>query len=330
MHRTGTSRRRKALGAFAAVAALVCGLAAAPALAQSYPAQPIKLVVPFAPGGATDALGRLIAEQFTTRLGQPVLVENRPGASAAIGALAVARAAPNGYTLLVGSSTLASNALTSPTANLDVISDFEFVGRLAHIDLVLATSPRLNVKDLRGLLDLARTRKLNFGSPGAGTPGHLGVELLKLATKTSAEHVPYKGESGALTDLLGGHLDFMLCSPPVCGQHLREGTLTPIAILSKQRSSLLPNVPTTAEAGAPGVEASAWFYLAAPKGTPAAVVAKLTAVLNDTLRDEKFRTRAHEVGLETEPSTSQGSVRSALQAETEKWRPVVEAAGIKN
>jgi tripartite-type tricarboxylate transporter receptor subunit TctC len=327
-----TALRRRVLHVALAAAALACGLIlpSAPARAQAYPTQPIKLVVPFAAGGATDALGRLLAEQFTTRLGQAVLVENKPGASAAIGALAVAKAAPNGYTLLVGSATLASNALTSPTANLDVVSDFEFIGKLAQIDLVLATSPRLNVKDLHGFLQLARTRTLSFGSPGTGTPGHLGVELLELETRTKATHVPYKGESGAITDLLGGHLDFMLCSPPVCGAHLREGTLTPIAILSKQRSSLLPNVPTMAEAGAPRVEAGVWYYLAAPKGTPAPIVAKLNAVLNETLRDEKFRARAHEVGLETEASTTAASVRPALQAETEKWRPVVEAAGIRN
>jgi tripartite-type tricarboxylate transporter receptor subunit TctC len=322
------SRRRTICASLLLAPLLTFGLGAAQA--QGYPNQPVKLIVPFSAGGANDVTARFLAEQLTPRLGQPVIVENRPGASAGIGASFVAKAPANGYTLLIGSNTLAANTLVAPTPNLDVINDFEFIGKLAQLDLFLVASPQLKVADLRGLLDQMRSRPLYFGSPGTGSPAHLGVELLKLVTKTSADHVPYKGESGAITDLLGGQLNFMLSSPGVFGPHVQSGALKAIAVAARKRSALFPDVPTTAEAGAPGVEVGVWIYLAAPKGTPAAIVSKLNAAVNDVMREDKFRARMQELGLEAEQSTTPAAVREALEAEIDKWRPVVKAAGIKN
>ena len=312
-------------GAFIAVTAL-------PSHAEDYPSQPIKLIVPFTAGGVSDSAARVIAEQMQLRLRQPFVVENRPGASAGVGAGTVARAAPNGYTLLVGTATLAANAVVSPTPNLDIVNDFEFVGKFGQIDLVLVTNPKVPAKDLRELIELMRTRPdtVSFGSPGTGAPAHLGVELLKLVTKTQAVHVPYKGESAAVTDLIGGHVSFQLCAPFVCAPRVQDGSLRALAIASPHRSKLMPSVPTMAEAGVPGVEAGTWYYIAAPKGTPEAIVRKLNTALNEVLSDEKVKTHLLSMGVESAPGTTPAAVRSALQAEMEKWRPVVKAAGVKN
>lgn len=313
-----------------AVAALVCTFAAA---AQSYPNQPIKLIVPFAAGGGTDVTARMVAEQLRPRLGTSVVVENRPGASAAVGAGVVAHSAPNGYTLLVGTATLAANTVVSgPAENFDLINDFEFVGKMGSLDLIVVTNAALKVEDLQGLVNLMRTQpaKVTFGSPGIGSPAHLGGELLKQLTKGDAVHVPYKGESAALNDLLGGQITFQLCGPNVCVPRIQQGQLKGLAIAAKKRSGMAPTIPTTAEAGVPGLEAGTWYFVAAPKGTPAAIVDKLNGALNAVFADEKFRTRLLDQGVEVETGTTGAAVKSGLQAEMDKWRPVVKAAGIKN
>ncbi|RZL90702.1 MAG: tripartite tricarboxylate transporter substrate binding protein [Variovorax sp.] len=314
-----------ATAAFFAVTAL-------PSHADNYPSQPVKLIVPFTAGGGSDSAARVIAEQMQLRLKQPFVVENRPGASAGVGAGTVARAAPNGYTLLVGTATLAANAVVSPTPNLDIVNDFEFIGKFGQIDLVLVTNPKVPAKDMRELLELMRTRPdtISFGSPGTGAPAHLGVELLKLVTKTQAVHVPYKGESAAVTDLIGGHVSFQLCAPFVCAPRVQDGSLKALAIAAPQRSKLMPNVPTMAEAGVNGVEAGTWYYIAAPKGTPEAIVRKLNTALNEVLADQKVKTHLLSMGVETAADTTPAAVKGALQAEMEKWRPVVKAAGVKN
>ena len=280
-----------------AVAALVCTFAAA---AQSYPNQPIKLIVPFAAGGGTDVTARMVAEQLRPRLGTSVVVENRPGASAAVGAGVVAHSAPNGYTLLVGTATLAANTVVSgPAENFDLINDFEFVGKMGSLDLIVVTNAALKVEDLQGLVNLMRTQpaKVTFGSPGIGSPAHLGGELLKQLTKGDAVHVPYKGESAALNDLLGGQITFQLCGPNVCVPRIQQGQLKGLAIAAKKRSGMAPTIPTTAEAGVPGLEAGTWYFVAAPKGTPAAIVDKLNGALNAVFADEKFRTRLLDQGV---------------------------------
>ena len=318
---------------FWTVATLVSTFAAAPAAAQGYPNQPVKLVVPFTAGGGTDVTARLVAEQLRPRLGGPVVVENRPGASAAVGAGSVAHSAPNGYTLLVGTATLAANTVVSgPSENFDLINDFEFIGMMGQLDLVIVTNPSSKLDDLQGLVNLMRAQpgKVTFGSPGIGSPAHLGGELLKQLTKADAVHVPYKGESAALNDLLGGQVTFQLCGPNVCVPRIQQGQLKGLAIAAKKRSKMAPTIPTTAEAGVPGVEAGTWYFLAAPKGTPSAIVDKLNAALNEVFADEKFRLRLLDQGVEVDTGTTGAAVKAGLQAEMDKWRPVVKAAGIKN
>ena len=308
-------------------------LAATQAAGQGYPNQPVKLIVPFAAGGGTDVTARLVAEQLRPRLGAAVVVENRPGASASVGAGSVARSVPNGYTLLVGTATLAANTVVSgPSEGFDLLNDFEFIGKMGQLDLMIVTNPASKLDDLQALVNLMRAQpgKVTFGSPGIGSPAHLGGELLKQLTKADAVHVPYKGESAALNDLLAGQVTFQLCGVNVCIPRAQQGQLKALAVTAKKRSTMGPTIPTTAEAGVPGVEAGTWYFVAAPKGTPAAIVDKLNAALNDVYADEKFRTRLADQGVELEPGTTGAAVKAALQAEMDKWRPVVKAAGIKN
>jgi tripartite-type tricarboxylate transporter receptor subunit TctC len=316
---------------FLLFASLLGALASTPAGAQTYPREPIKLIIPFTAGGATDVAARMLAEQLSARLGQPVIADNRPGASSTVGAAAVVHAAPNGYTLLFGSSILTTWSLL-PGSNVpfDVLTDLAFIGKVARSDEIVVVPSKMKVDDLNGLVSLMRTQpdKVQFGSSGIGTMGHLGGELMKYLTKADALHVPYKGESAALADLLGGQLTFLLCTPSSCLSHLREGTLKGLALTAKSRSKLVPNIPTVAEAGVPGMEVGPWWYLAAPKGTPSPIIERLSGALNDALADEKFRARLQGLGLETEPGTTPATVRSELQGELDKWRPVVKAARI--
>ncbi len=328
-----TAQPRILLSIQLVIAGLVaCTTSGSNALAQTYPNQPIKLVVPFTAGGGTDVTARMVAEQLAPRLGKPVIVENRPGASAAIGASTVAHTAPNGYTLLVGTATLVTNTLVSgPSENFDVINDFEFIGKIGQLDHIVMVNARSNINTLQDLVNLMRAQpgKVSFGSPGVGSPGQLGGELLKQLTKTNALHVPYKGESAALTDLLAGTITFQLCSPNVCVPRIQDGSLRGIAVAAKKRSKMAPTIPTSAEAGVPGFESGTWYYLAAPKKTPAAIVQKLNAALNEVFADEKFRARMLELGVEVEPGTTPAGVEAAMQSEMNKWRPVIKAAGIK-
>ena len=313
------------------IAALAFALTATTATAQNYPTRPIKFVVPFTAGGGTDVTARLVAEKLAPKLGQPIIIENRPGASAAVGAGYVAHAQPDGYTFLVGTATLITNALVSgPSENFDVINDFEFIGEIGRIDLILFVNSKSKINTLQDLVNLMRTQpgKVSFGSPGVGAPGQLGGELLKQLTKTDALHVPYKGESAALTDLLAGTTTFQLCSPNVCVPRIRDGSLRGLAVAAKKRSPMAPEIPTAAEAGVPGFEAGTWYYLAAPKKTPAAVITKINTALNEVFADEKFRAHMLETGVEVEPGTSPAGVKASLQAEMDKWRPVVKAAAI--
>jgi tripartite-type tricarboxylate transporter receptor subunit TctC len=333
--RPGPSKARvsfeKALRAWLGLAAAGLAMAAPPVLAETYPSQPIKFVIPFTAGGGTDVTARMLAEQMGPKLGQTIIADNRPGASAGLAAATVAKEKPNGYTLLIGTATLAANAVVDgPSSKLDLLNDFDYIGKIGQIDLILVVPAQLRIDTLAGLVNLMKTQpgKVQFGSPGIGSPAHLGGELLKLVTKTDALHIPYKGESAALNDLLGGQTTFQLCAPFVCAPRIQEGTLKGLAVTAKHRSKLVPNIPTSAEAGAPGVEAGTWYYIAAPKGTPAPIIKKLNAALNEVLADEKFKARLLAMGVEAEPGTTPEKVKGDLQAEMDKWRPVVKAAGI--
>jgi len=308
-------------------------LSCATASAQNYPARPIKIIVPFTAGGGSDVTTRLIAEQMSPKLGQPVIVENRPGASAYVGAGQVAHAAPDGYTILVGTATLIANSLvTGPPESFDLVKDFEFIGKVGQLDLMVMVNSKSNINTLQDLVNMMRNPagKVSFGSNGVGSPAHLGGELMKQLTKGEALHVPYKGESAALSDLLAGTTTFQLCGVNVCVPRIKDGSLRGLAVAAKKRSAMAPNIPTTAEAGVPGLEAGTWYYFAAPKKTPEVVIKKLNTVINEVFSDEKFRARMLETGVEVEPGTTPEGVKAGINAELDKWRPVVKAAGIKN
>lgn len=301
-----------------------------PAQAQNYPNQPIRLVIPYVTGGGSDVLGRMLAEQLGTRLGQPIVPENKPGAATMLAATQVARAAPNGYTVLISTLAHALNPSLQPQLPYDPVKDFEFIGKVGSFGFVVVTTPKLGVKDLPELVERMRAEpgKLQFGSAGVGSPMHLGGEYLKHLSKTDAIHVPYKGEGAALTDLLGGHISFMLCTIATCAARVQDGSLKALAVPSPARSALLPNVPTSAEAGLPGYEIYTWIFLAAPKGTPAAVVQRLDRVLNEVLADEKFRARVTAMGVDLETHSTPAATKQLVQSEIDKWRPVIKASGM--
>jgi tripartite-type tricarboxylate transporter receptor subunit TctC len=315
---------------FLACSALALLALAGPARAQDYPSRPIQLVIPYAAGGATDVLGRAVAEALGERLGQRVIPDNRPGAGAVAGTAVVARAPADGYTLLFGTLAHAINATLNPKLPFDPLGDFDFVGKVGQLSFIVVANPLLHVKDMHGLVEAMRSRpgKLNFGSAGAGSPMHLGGELLKHLTNTNAVHIPYKGESAALTDLIGDHVDFMLCSVTTCAPRLADGTMVGLAVTSSKRSALAPNLPTVAEAGFPGTETYSWFFIAAPKGTPAAAVARLDRALNEVLADEKFKAAAQAIGVDTDARSSPAATRAVVKAEIERWRPVIRSAGL--
>ncbi|BDB27853.1 tripartite tricarboxylate transporter substrate binding protein [Cupriavidus sp. P-10] len=332
-HISTTFKQKLTRSLLMAATGMMLSLSAAVATADEYPSRPIRLVVPFTAGGGTDVTSRLVAEQLGRKLGQSLIIDNRPGASGAIGAGAVAREKPDGYTLLVGTAALAASSVVEGMKTpFDLLKDFEFIGKLGKIDLVVVVRGQSSIRNLQDLVNLMKTQpgKVQFGSPGIGAPAHLGGELFRLVTKSSALHVPYKGESAALNDLLGGQITFQLCAPLICGPRIKDGSLRALAVTAKERSKALPDVPTMAEAGVPGVEVGTWYYLAAPKGTPAEVVKKVNAALNDVLADEQLRARLLAAGVEAAKRTTPAEVKQGLEAEMAKWRPVVKMANITN
>lgn len=313
--------------------AAACGLVLATlaaAHAQDYPSRPIQLVIPYVAGGGSDALARVLAAELGARLGQPVVPENKPGAATMLAAGQVARSAPDGYTLLIGTMAHSLAPLTHAQMAYDAVNDFEFIGKVGHFGFLVVTRPQLKVNDLQGLVDLMRAQpgKLQFGSAGMGSPMHLGGEYLKYLAKADAVHVPYKGEGAALIDLLGGHIDFMLCTVATCAQRVRDGAIKALAVPSPRRSPLAPAVPTTAEAGLPAYQIYTWVFLAAPRGTPPAIVQRLNKALNEALADGKFRSRVTAMGVDLESSSSPAAMKALVQSEIDKWRPIVKASGM--
>lgn len=306
--------------------ALALGCAATlltmPVAAQEYPNRPIKIQVPFGPGGATDVLARLVGDELAARLGQPVISENRPGASTGVAASYVAKAKPDGYTLLLSTPTHSINAAASSNLPFDAMKDFEFVGKIGQIGFVLMASPQLQVTDLKGLvaLGLRDPRRLKYASSGLNAQGHLWTESFMRETKVQALHVPYKGETQALTDLLGGQVNLFLCTFTVCGQRMNDGTLVPLVVTTASRHPQAPNVPTIAEAGYPKAEMNWWAFLAAPRGTPPSVIERLNSAINAMLADDKVKTKLAALGIEPEARTSPAATQALVGSEVERWR----------
>lgn len=313
-------------------ALLGTGLAAwaAPALA-AYPDRPIRLVVPFAPGGSYDTTGRLISEGVAPQLGQPVVLENRPGAGGVVGSLAVARAPADGYMLVLGG--LTAQILVqgvNPNLPFDPMNDFVPVALVAKVPLVLVTAPHLGVSTAAELVAKLKAEpgRHNFSSAGNGTSGHIAAQHFVDVTGVQATHVPYRGSAAGLADLLAGRISFLVDVPSVVGQHIRAGTIPGLGALSDSRIATLPDVPTMREAGLPGVNSlEPWQAVLAPKATPAEVVARLNGAINQVLARPETRERFAAIDLTPMGGSPEEAARF-FREENDRWVPIVRAMNI--
>ena len=303
-------------------------LTAPAAFAQAaYPQRPITLVVQAAAGGGLDAVARKFAEQMQKVLGQPVVIDNRAGAGGAIGAESVTRAAPDGYTLLLMSAGETYYKVLNPSVKFDVETDFVPVSLVASAPLILAVNPKLPIKNLSELVAYAKAKpgELSYGTPGIGSPHHLAGEMLAKATGIQLLHVPYRGTSLAVNDVLANQLGMAWSSPVAIQGFVDSGRLIPIALADSKRIGTMPNVPTIAELGYPNVRFDNWFGIAAPKGTPAPVIAQLNGVLQQIGHDTAFLARITEMGFQP---TIQGPKEFAALIKADKERYTKLAQGI--
>ena len=303
---------------------------ASPVLAQQYPHQPIRLVVPFGPGGGNDILARVISQRLNARWGQPVLVENRPGAGGNIGAEYVAKSAPDGHTLLVATNTLTMTPHLTAQVPFDVRRDFSPVALLATTPFALVVSPDLPARSVRELIAYAKQHpgKLSYATPGIGTPHHLGMEYFKSLTGTDMVHIPYKGSVASLTDVATGRAQLMLVTINAAMPFIQGNKVRALAVAERERVSLLKDLPTVIEAGVADFEVTAWYAILAPAGTPAAVTQRLAGELMQLFSDAETRERLQPAGFELTPAPPE-RLRALIATDLEKWGRVVKAAGIK-
>ena len=311
---------------------LVAMLALVPALAahaQTYPAKPVKIIVPFAAGGPADIYARVIAQRLGEAMGQAFIVEDRPGAGSLIGTEAVAKSAPDGYTLLLMSNTHTVNETLVPNKPYVLMRDFTGIAPINYSDLVLVAHPSLPVSTLADLLKLAKARpgKLNYASSGTGTPYHMAGELFKSMAGVHLVHIPYRGSSGARTDLLGGQVDLMFDAVTTMAEHVKAGKVKALATTGAQRSSVLPDVPTMGEAGVPGYEATIWLGLLAPKGTPPAIVQRLNEGVTKVTGQPEIRQLWGRQGATPMVMTTAEFDRY-IQDDIAKWARVIRSAHI--
>jgi tripartite-type tricarboxylate transporter receptor subunit TctC len=308
-------------------------LLATPSLAraQAWPARPLRIIVPFTAGGATDLSARLLAERLTQALGQSVIVENRPGAGGNVGAELVAKADPDGHTLLMCTIGTASiNQFLYDRLPFDPQRDFASVALATAVANAIVVNPQVPAQNLAELLDLARRQpgRLNYATPGNGTSGHLCGELLKVRTRTDITHVPYRGTGALMPDLLGGRVEIAVDNLPAYIPHVREGRLRILAVTSSQRWFAVPDAPTVIEAGVPDFEAIAWFGVQAPARTPRPIVERLAEAIQAILREPATVTRVREFGAEARP-LGPAEFDRFIAAENEKWREVVRVSGAR-
>ena len=299
------------------------------ALAQPFPNKPIRLIAPFAPGGALDLIARGVGAKLSDSLGQPVVVENRAGASGAIGSDAVARSAPDGYTLLLGATTThgINPAFNPKSLPYDAIRDFTPVSLVGTIPHALIVNTKLPVNSVQDLVKLGKSRSLNYGSAGNGSPHHLAGELFRSLTGVDAVHVPYKGSGPALADLMAANLDFISVEYTAAEPHVKSGKLKALATATTQRVAGI-DLPTVAEAGVTGFEVTSWYAIFGPAGMPREVTQKLSTEIHKAVNDTDLRDRLR--GLGTTPIGSTPEVLAAYQrSDIERWTKVVKSAGIK-
>jgi tripartite-type tricarboxylate transporter receptor subunit TctC len=311
--------------------AMICCCWFAAAQAQHYPNRPITIVVPVAPGGILDYVARLLGAPLAKALGQPVIVENKPGASGNIGATLVARARPDGYTLLMGYSMFhVGNPTMFSNLQWDPLRDFAPVAMLVVAPHLVAVHPSLPVANLQELVSYARAHpgRINYASPGNGSVPHVGVELFKQMARIDLAHVPYKGAGPAMQDVISGQVQMTVATPPSVMQHIQSGRLRGLAIAARSRSPLLPDLPTSAEAGFPGFELEAWLAVFAPAGTPPDAIRRLTDALRQILETEEIRKAAGNSGI-TPRYMAPADLDQVVRTDLVYWSKVIRDAGIK-
>ncbi len=313
----------------AVLIAALAVVASAPAAAQSYPTKPIRLVVPFAPGGGTDIVARVLTQRLNEALGQPVVADNRGGAGSTVGTDIVCKAPPDGYTLLLGNISLAFNAWLYKSLPYNALKDLAPVSMVAVQPNIVVIHPSVPAKSIREFTDYARAHpgKLSFASAGAGSGTHLAGELLKDRLKIDMLHVPYKGTGPAVTDLIGGQVQVMISTFASALPHVKSGRLRALGVTSARRSPATPDVPTLMESGVPDYEYSTWYALFMPAGTPRAIIDKINQVARQALAADDMKQKFDAQGVDAWSSTA-AELGAYLRAETEKWGKVVRAAGI--
>src|SRR5690242_1950812 len=320
------SIRRSLFAAFAAFAAL-----SAPVQAQDYPTRPITLVIPFAPGGSTSIVGRGVAEKMSELLGEKIIIDNRPGAGGTVGTRAVAKSDPDGYTLILGyTGTLAIGPSLYKNVGYDPRKDFAPVGMIGNAPNSLVVNPSFPAKTLAELITYAKANpgKVNFGSAGAGTASHITGESFARAAGITLVHIPYKGTGPALSDLLGGHIPMAFAPIPATHANVTAGYLRALAVTSASRNSLLPEVPTMIEAGLSSFEASLYYGLVAPAGTPPPIIERLNVELQAALASDEVKKQLALDGTEITPSTPQ-EYADFIDRDERKWAELVKASGVE-
>jgi tripartite-type tricarboxylate transporter receptor subunit TctC len=305
-------------------------LLATQAKAQDYPTRPIRMIAPFPAGGLVDVLARAIGDELAKSLGQPIIVENKPGAGGNLGADIVAKAEPDGYTLLMTSPGIQSiNQFLYKTMPFDPETAFVPIANVADMPMLVVVHPKVGAKSLKELIALAQANpgKLTFGSAGVGTTGHLGQALLTHVAKINVTHVPYRGAAPSVTDLVGGQIDGVVDNPPIIMPHIRSGAILPLAVAAKARLAVLPEVPTAPEAGLPDWEASSWFGVAAPAGTPPAIIKRLAAEIAKAVRQPSMDRFTRESGARMVGDTPE-EFAQLIRAERRKWGEIIRAANI--
>jgi len=303
---------------------------ALPAQAQQYPAKPIRLIVPFVAGGSADVLSRVLAQRLTQQYSQQVVVENRPGSGGHVGAEAAARAAPDGYTIVFGTIGIHAAYTIYSKLNYDPSRDLQPVSMYADVPNILVVHPSVPVKNVKEFIALAKSNpgRLNFGTAGSGSSTHMAGEWFKLYTGVNLTHVPYKGSAQAMQDLLGGQIELMFENLPTAIAQVRAGKIRSLGMTSRERSPSMPEVPTLAETGVPGFEATAWFTIAAPAKVPADIIRKLNVDMNAFLKAPEMQQRWIDMGV-VPLGGSPADAEKFFVVEREKWGKVIKAAGIR-
>ncbi len=307
---------------------LAATLGVSAAASAAYPDHAIRMVVGFSAGGTTDVVARILGKEIGDALGQPVVVENRPGAGSNIASEMVARAEPDGYTLYMVAVTSAINQTLYKNLRFDLVKDFTPVALAVRVPNVLVVNPKVPAKSVKELVDYAKSNpgKLNVASSGSGTSIHMAGELFKQVAQVDVTHIPYKGSSPAMTDLIGGQVDYMFDNMPSAWPHVEAGKLRALAVTTADRSKTAPDLPTMQESGFPSFDVSSWFGVIAPKGTPDAVVNKLNAVILEALAKPDVQKRMAELGA-VPAKTTPAEFGDFIKSEVESWAKVVKASG---